>query len=173
MGSWTEPLLWRSAMFSHYGINNTHHVMLKQQPQWPVFFRVWLVLTYSFDPIYSFQIISVHIHHFALRQESIVRKCKSIAGAIVASVCDASETPLTWHESTLPCRNPAHIMLWETAPLYTEDLLHTLESMIFTTAFCSVGGTAAEWQKSTGQLNYSYWSYFNMQSCCNGNSQYW
>lgn len=43
-------------------------------------------------------------------------------------------------------------MLCVTAPLYTDDLLHTLESMIFTTAFCSVGGTSAEGQKIMGQL---------------------
>lgn len=67
------------------------------------------------------------------------------------------DTGLTWHESTLPCRNPAHIMLSVTAPLYTDVLLHSLESMIFTTAFCSIEGTATEKQKSTLTSHYYNW----------------
>lgn len=35
-------------------------------------------------------------------------------------------------------------MLSVMLPLYTDDLLHTLESMIFTIAFCSVVGSLAE-----------------------------
>lgn len=67
-----------------------------------------------------------------------------------------SETVLTWHESTLPCRNPAHIMLCVTAPRYTDDLLQTLESMTFTTAFCRWEGTWTERHKTKGK--YLYWS---------------
>lgn len=43
----------------------------------------------------------------------------------------------------MPCRNPAHIMLPVIPPLYTDEVLHTAESMTFTTAFCSVVGSLA------------------------------
>lgn len=74
-----------------------------------------------------------------------------------------AEAALTWQESTLPCRNPAHIMLEVIEPLYTGNLLHTLESMIFTKAFCSVEGISAE-----RQLNLSAFA-INSNTCIRHN----